>query len=433
MRKLTWVLSLLVIVFCQVGFAASWEDNKDISGGLSANGDSVIVADKNGNAAAIWQDSGSGKIVTSYRPVGGLWSPIESLGAGEPNPDISVDENGNLRAVWVQTGGVNIQTATRSFGGSWSGASTITAGNTNADHVNIEIVSNSGYAAVVWTSLPGANNVVRAATWDGAAWTINNLNIPADIIVDGASDPIVHVLPTGEVIAAYIGEDTGTNIRDVYYTNGNVPAGTWSPVVASGFPEEPAEFDFDMNLNGEAVIGSTGSTTNRIDAIVRNSSVWSSSTNVTMVPSKEVKVGIDKFKIITVVYRTTFNAIEKASTQLPTVAFPSFIISPAGNNFNHVRFDVSEAGGMVVSYLDFAGVIYAQVGFSGTFEATPTSLNAMAKNESVAMSDAGIAFAIWKDTTGNGFIEGSRTIINASQLIKVLGKKRLIYQKGLYP
>ncbi|QVL54796.1 MAG: hypothetical protein KFB95_05625 [Simkaniaceae bacterium] len=188
-----------------------------------------------------------------------------------------------------------------------------------------------------------------------------------------------------------------------------------------------------MNLNGEAVIGSTGSTTNRIDAIVRNSSVWSSSTNVTMVPSKEVKVGIDKFKIITVVYRTTFNAIEKASTQLPTVAFPSFIISPAGNNFNHVRLDVSEAGGMVVSYLDFAGVIYAQVGFSGTFEATPTSLNAMAKNESVAMSDAGIAFAIWKDTTGNGFIEGSRTIVNASQLIKVLGKKRLIYQKGLYP
>ena len=148
--------------------------------------------------------------MTSYRPVGGLWSPVESLGAGEPNPDISVDENGNLRAVWVQTGGVNIQTATRSFGGSWSGASTITAGNTNAADINVQIVSNSGYAAVVWTSLPGANNVVRAATWNGTAWTVSNLNNPTDISVDGGARPIVHVLPSGEAITAYIGEDTGT-------------------------------------------------------------------------------------------------------------------------------------------------------------------------------------------------------------------------------
>ena len=223
------------------------------------------------------------------------------------------------------------------------------------------------------------------------------------------------------------------NLKDVYYTNGNIPAGTWSTLVASGFSEEPAEFDFDMNLNGEAIIGATGSTTSRIDATVRNGSVWSAPANVTMVQSKGVKVGIDKFKVATVVYMTLSNTIEKASTQLPAVSFPSVVISPAGGGFSSVRFDVSEAGGMVVSYLDLAGAIYGQVGFGGTFEASPTALNAMAKNESVAMSDAGIAFAIWKDTTGNGFVEGSRTIINSSQLVKVLGKKRLIYQKGLYP
>lgn len=50
----------------------------------------------------------------------------------------------------------------------------------------------------------------------------------------------------------------------------------------------------------------------------------------------------------------------------------------------------------------------------------------------VSMSNRGIAFAAWVDAS-TGLVEASRTIVEAQNLMNVLGKKRLIYQKGLYP
>ena len=102
----------------------------------------------------------------------------------------------------------------------------------------------------------------------------------------------------------------------------------------------------------------------------------------------------------------------------------------AGNSIP--RIDASRNGAVVASWISGASEVLAKVGFNGTFEPTPTNLGSSTRNQDVSVSNAGIAYATWINS-GTGFVDASRTQDLAETLIRVLGKKRLIYQKGLYP
>ena len=98
-------------------------------------------------------------------------------------------------------------------------------------------------------------------------------------------------------------------------------------------------------------------------------------------------------------------------------------------------FDIcmDETGNLTADkWVDSSTRARAKVGFNGTFEATATTVDTTALLRSVCMSNSGIAFAAWTDSN-TGLVEASRTIIQAGQLAGVLAKKRLIYQRGLYP
>ncbi|MCB1115542.1 MAG: hypothetical protein KDK71_03635 [Chlamydiia bacterium] len=426
MKKLFVLMVSLVGILC----ASNWEIPLDLSENMPGNGDGTIVVDRFGNAAAIWQDGNTNAILSSYRPFEGGWEvPTVLDTTGEPDPHICVDEAGNFRAAWEF--GSTIRTATKPFGGSWSPYVQVYTRKATYDNIRVASVQNNGYAVISWFEDSGVGQNVVAVTFNGSSWTSTFLNNSSTHTVTSNAKPIPHILPDGTTHIAFIATDVGTGNADIFTSTGSAATGTWSAIAGRG-SSKAISFDFSLSDTGNGAIAFLDSS-GTVQAVYLLGGVWGTVGTVTATVSKEVKVGIDQNNIATLVYHTSTGEIQKASTGVTSISYQFATVSPGTTGYSTPRLSVSENGGMVVSYLGGSGEVYGQVGANGVFEATPTLLNAAAKNESVAMSDNGTAYALWKDTTGSGFMEASRTFDPAHYLIRALGHKRLIYNKGRFP
>ena len=417
-----------LLMLTSVLYSSTWEPPMDISNNLPGNGDGVIVVDSQGNAATIWQDPATNTVLTSYRLFEGLWENPIALGTADPNPYICVDEAGNLRAVWEF--GATIRTATRPLGGTWTPYVQIYTKKANFDNLRVACVENNGYSVVSWTEID-VTNTVKAATWNGSSWTITPLNVTTNQTVSLTAKPIPRILPSGTTFVAFLANSVKSGNDDIYTTMGSAATGTWATIAPRNFVK-PTSFDFALSSTGNGGIACLDGT-NQINATYYIGGVWGGVGNVTTTASDAALIGFDRFNMATIVYPTSLGEIRKASTNAAAISYQDAGISPGTTGYHTPKLSVSENGGMVASYLGPSGGIYGQTGKSGVFEASPASLNALAKNESVAMSDNGTAYALWKDTVTTGFMEASRTYNPADNLLKVLGKKRLMYQKGLLP
>ncbi|QVL56961.1 MAG: hypothetical protein KFB93_06130 [Simkaniaceae bacterium] len=426
MKKLLFLILMITGSLC----ASIWEPPLDLSNNTPGNGNGVIVVDTQGNAAVIWQDANTSAIFTSYRYFDGGWEgPTVLDTTGEPDPYICVDEAGNLRAVWEF--GSTIRTATKAFGAGWTPFVQIYTRKATYDNLRVACVQNNGYSVVSWYEDSGVSKNVVALTYDGATWTNTFLNNTATHTVDSSSKPIPRILPNGTTHIAFIATDVGTGNADIYTSMGSAATGTWSTIAARGFTK-PGTFDFAQSATGNGGIACLDST-NAVIAAYYIGGAWGPVGTVTSTVTKEVKIGIDQNNIATMAYGTSSGEIQKASTNVTAISYQFATISPGTVGFHSPRLSVSENGGMVTSYLGGGGEVYGQTGANGVFETTPATLNALAKVESVAMSNNGTAYALWKDTVTTGFMEASRTYNPTDYFIRSLGKKRLILQKGLYP
>ena len=135
-----------------------------------------IAVDSSGNALAVWtQYDGTRDSIWANRFDGSSWGSaalIETDNTGSTyQPQIAVDSNGNALAVWAQSGGTRVNIRANRFNGSnWGNAVLIETNNDgDADSPQIAIDS-SGNAVAVWRQSDGARDNIWANRFDGSSW-----------------------------------------------------------------------------------------------------------------------------------------------------------------------------------------------------------------------------------------------------------------------
>lgn len=129
---------------------------------LSGMGSSspVVVSDSNGNATAVWVENGL--IKASSKTLAGNWNVAVTLsGKNAASPSLAVSIAGDVVAAWVRTG--DVQTSTKLFGGNWQNAVTINAVSSALPQVAIGGSGSNITAVVVWQAVASSINVVYAS------------------------------------------------------------------------------------------------------------------------------------------------------------------------------------------------------------------------------------------------------------------------------
>ena len=211
--------------------APTWLASHPLTGGLAMTAGTAVVADAAGNVTAVWTEMvGPDTYVrSSYRPVGGTWSPAVDVSGAGPiviAPSVGVDAAGNVTAVWQLSGspGSFVQTASRPVGGPWSPPSTCRT--TWPPGPNLA-VARSGAATAVWSTWDGDDYIIQSAQRPaGGAW-----GSPVDLSLDGGSalGPQVAVDDAGRATAVW--QRAGPGSSPVTQSSSRSADGGWTPPV----------------------------------------------------------------------------------------------------------------------------------------------------------------------------------------------------------
>lgn len=452
MQNIHKTLILLFLLALSYLSASTWEPPMTVS---TAEADTTyavtIASDDNANAALAWTQSG--EVYSSYRPFGGGWEPPHSHGKGK-DIQICMDGSGNITVAFIQDDGTSdlVRTDFRPAGGVWVGAVTrYTAATINTlTELAIHCIRDNFYGMIAWLDQSGTDPVVHTLSrqGNGTGWSsfgVVAINDPSNNTVTAGTAPIPRIQSNGTSVCLLKTTNTGT--VQVNYASFNIATltatSTWNPAPGTPLPDlgfsggvfgtPPERFDFDMNRNGNAVVGVSTFNDQVAAAVSTNaSSSWTTPVLVDPNPSKWVEAAIDNFGFATLAWIQAAPA--NISTASTSVFAPSWvwIIQQIGSINTVPSLNSSPNGGSVLAWDDGSADLNAKVGFQGDFETPPVLVDLNSKVESVSMSNRGVAFAAWLDAS-TGLVEASRTIVEAQNLINVLGKKRLIYQKGLYP
>ena len=119
-----------------------------------------IVADANGNAAAVWLENTVVKAET--KSFNGNWSNATSLSdTTAASPDLAVDSAGDVIAVWARKG--DVEASTKIFGSNWSARLKIDSTGAALPKIAIGGTGSSRHAVIVWQGLSGTTNVVYSS------------------------------------------------------------------------------------------------------------------------------------------------------------------------------------------------------------------------------------------------------------------------------
>ena len=238
----SWFLRLTIAGCLAAGLVASpasaapgWSRPVNVSEVMSIGEESLQVAvDSGGNATAVWQRYGHGKLIveSAMRGAGRGWSaPFNLFGdvsGAFGSLQIAVDSVGNTTAVWVRREGPSfvVQSATRPPGGSWSTPVNLSKAGAGFPRV---AVGPADEVTVVWLleREEGWRSVVQSATRPAeGSWSAP---VSLSPLRQAARSPQIALDPQGGATAVWEEEYTGA-IQSATRTAG----GSWSaPVTLS--------------------------------------------------------------------------------------------------------------------------------------------------------------------------------------------------------
>lgn len=452
MRKNSWFLRGLtaLLLAATAAFSSNWEVPLEVSTGIAGPDDPpIIVADFEDNAAMIWNQGG--EVYTSYRPFEGTWEAPTNHGKGN-SQRICMDESGNITIAFITTTNPDqINTAFRAAGGAWTSVLNVasgTAANT-VQRLTLDCISTNFQAYIAWydSGAPDIRSIYRNGS--GTSWAGSVVIATTGTLTPSSTPtPIIKVHQSGNaVIGVRLTDTTGPTV-DMYALYTTSPGGAYTST-ALGFTNPPGtSYDFDMDNNGNAVLAARSST-NDIKASTSSdasSGSWNAVQTVSSATGTDVKVGIDENGLASIVWVTdsapviiqTANATVGAGSWAPIID----LTDSTGSTVGDPRIHVSSNGYRIIAW-DFpatntANQLFVIRGQNATLEATSSVIDSTitAKSLNVYTSTTSRGFASWVDLTGNQFAEASRTfepIDATTNLLRALGKKRLIYQPTRYP
>ncbi|MCP5505232.1 MAG: hypothetical protein H7A41_08795, partial [Chlamydiales bacterium] len=302
--------------------------------------------------------------------------------------------------------------------------------------ISVSCIHSGTQAIAVWSN--SSSNTVSSSYRSGTTWG-GVITVPGIASITTSSSPIVRMRPSGNADLALITILAGT--QDIYYSSTTLPGGAWSSVTTGtriGFTTTPEEFDFAMNSSGNGVVLATSTAGPVVNSAFLSAGTWGAPVMVDTHASKQGKVGIADNNVVVgswfeVLGPTTEIYAGTAPFSGPWTTFPSPIDSgtPSNNSLS-----VSGSGDILLGW-SHNGQIYALVGEGTTLEASPTIIDSNNSLGDVCIGNNGIGWTIWiGGSVGNEFVKSSRTIEPidpVKNLLQSAGKKRLIYQKGLFP
>jgi hypothetical protein len=242
MKKILFLLLSLGLLSFEAQGDISWSSTMAISTPMTDATSPSVVIDVNGNATAIWLESGIVK--ASSLPFDGSWSTPVSLSSSlntSNDPRLGIDSNGNVTALWVEN--TLIKSASLTFEGGWSGSTTLSG--VGADSPALAVDSN-GHAVAVWTR----SGFIESSTRISGIWSF-----VAVLSLTGSSNPTVAISDFGTAMAAWHATSAGS---DVIVTDTlTISTNTWG-VKKNVFPASAAYSNnypkIAMDSNGNASI-----------------------------------------------------------------------------------------------------------------------------------------------------------------------------------
>lgn len=403
-----------------------------------------IVANEAGKAAVIWIQNDTA-YVSVFTPATGSWETPTNLGAAD-DVDICIDENGIITAVVLdKTGPETITSHTRTAGSTTFAAESVYAPGAGAfDLDDLEITCTSANGQVLFLWVDTGTNVIQSkyranGILDPAAPTAATALPIGGTTPIASTNPIAHMLPDGRVHAAYYVNDGGP----LLYTNVFTPGVGWSAHLSLGFPFASPFFDFSMNSQGNGIIvGGTNGFSPLVSTLIGGDWSISQSMNIDDVNNTaNIATTIDENNIATVIWTpdpTDQVFVRSASIfSIPDDWDEGLSSVSIGSPNSLVVADSSGNGNLVVKWTEGTGgqnirTLYRESNAPSFFSLQ--TLDSLAGGGvfggSLAVNNNGLAFAAWN--TANQ-VRVTIGIDQIESLSKALTKKRLIYQKGLYP
>lgn len=443
-QKLAFKVMAFLIALNSAVIASQWETPLQVSQAASLSTmPPIIVADFEDNAAMVWIQGG--EVYTSYRPVAGSWETPTNHGKGNEY-QLCMDEAGNVTLAFLQgTSNTQILTGFRPYGAGWTTtAQSVGEATDTASDLSLTCTSTNFYAYISWfdstAPTPRVYTLFRSGSGTGWAGAPTNVNTGVNA-ADSNSKAIVKVLSDGN--ATVVGKFTSPT-ADYYYSTTTTPGGSWPSLTALAFPSliSTDTFDFDMQPNGNAVVAGTGGTTLRITSTSNPSSWPGAPYNTTITGTSTPSVGVDSNGLASVAWIVSSTTMQIAHDTVGGTTWSPITLT-SGGVLSRPKIDVSSNGFRVVAWNDGSGSpskLVALRGQNTELETTSSVVDAeMELNTlNVYVSPTSRGFAAWNDSVTNNFAEASRTFDGTSSdpttnLLRALGKKRLIYQPTRYP
>lgn len=354
------VFNLFCIFFCS-SLKAEWTTPVTLSQ-ITANQPNIAV-DQSGNATAVWQayDGSNYFIQAATLPFSENWSSPVSLssdGKYVHTPQIALDYAGNATAVWVYCDGKSsvIQGSTSLTSNLWSPPINLSNPSENSDRPNLAISNRAnGNGVAVWHHFNGTNFLVQGATYTfGSEWSA-----PLNISASGNDALFPSIAVNQHDHAATIFSSTSVPIAAT-----RLYGQKWSPSFKlSEIKGKMKSPKITLDNKGNAV------------------AVWSRFNGINYVIQSAI---------------LPFGGSWTTPVDISSLSDDAF--SPI------IKSDGS--GNTIAAWIQFDGTHYivqtAKLPFGGNW--TPpinlSSLNRDAKSISLAINDAGNAFAAWDETDG---------------------------------
>ena len=242
-----------------------------------------IAFDANGNALAVWEqwDGMRGNIWSNRYAVGTGWGAavlIETDNAGSAgSPLIAFDVNGNALAVWTQSDGTRVHIWSNRYtaGTGWGTGAIIETDNAGDGGRPQVAFDASGNALAVWTKFDGTLNKIWANRYSaGTGWGTAAL-IETDN-TGNAGNPQIAIEANGNALALW---EQWDGARDNIWSNRYIAGTGWGTATRiethnAGYALDP-QIAIDANGNALAVWRQTDNTDGILQIGVTRGNIWS--------------------------------------------------------------------------------------------------------------------------------------------------------------
>lgn len=244
-----------IVQAARLPFGSSWEDPVDLSSTGSDAFAPQIAFDAQGNAVAVWEQSGNDGITiqSASLPFGGSWTtPVAITASGFSNiePQLAIDPLGSAIVVWKNETLDTIQGSLMNFGGPWSTPANISSIGEAIGSPQIAIDA-TGNATAIWAGTDGANTIIRESD---IALVVGTWSLPVSLSAPGfdAASPKLATDIAGNVMAVWQRSNGSNWIVQVT----KKPLGrTWStPLDLSLVGDDAVEPQIQIGQTGTAIV-----------------------------------------------------------------------------------------------------------------------------------------------------------------------------------